>query len=155
MSNQATESAELARRETFSADQLRSVSSFAELSQLINETGIVVTDVSSVLGDGFSVLPTDEKNTLIGVPFVILSWTFSEGDNGEFVSLRIVTRTDRKLIINDGSTGIHDQVRKMHADGVLPVVFVPRGLRVSEYDYEDDHGKKKRASTFYLNTSAE
>jgi hypothetical protein len=29
----------------------------------------------------------------------------------------------------------------------------PRGLRVSEYDYEDEKGNKSRAKTYYINTA--
>lgn len=154
-------SAEVARRETFTNDQLREIGSFADLAKLINETGIDRTDISDVLGDGFELLSTPEKNQLVDRPFAIVSWAFSVGDQGEFVTLHCITKDDRKVIINDGSTGIHDQVKALHAAGVTPVVFVPKGLRRSDYVRKDefnapildDQGREQHATTYYLNTS--
>ena len=154
-------SAEVARRETFTSDQLREIGSFADLAKLINETGVEHVDIAdTVLSDGFELLSTTEKDQLVNRPFAIVSWQFAEGDQGEFVTLRCVTKDNRKVIINDGSTGIHEQVRKLHDAGVMPVVFVGKGLRRSDYVRKseagipilDDKGKEQRATTYYLNT---
>jgi hypothetical protein len=147
--------AELASRDTFTDDELRNVESFADLAKLMQDKEVQSTDVSTVLGDGFTLLSTAEKRQLIKVPLAVVSWTFAQGDNGEFVSLRVITKTNQKVIINDGSTGIRDQVKDLVQRGIKPVVWVAKGLRVSEYDYEDEKtGEMKRAQTFYLDTSA-
>lgn len=110
-------------------------------------------------GNGFTVLPTDEKARLVKVPFVALAWAFHDGDNGEFVSVTIVTKTGEKLILNDGSTGIRDQLRKVTdkrtargADEVKATagLVCPNGLRRSDYEYHDANGVVKNATTYYI-----
>ncbi len=101
-----------------SDDELANVASFQDAMNLVNERfGGEIIDVAQELGTGFSVL--DDKARLIGVPFIILEARESEGDytrNGEpgtFVSLTLVC-DDRKgggkFIVNDGGTGIRDQL---------------------------------------------
>lgn len=112
---------------------------------------------SADLGDGFSLV--DDKMVLVKVPFIILAANFSEGDykredgtTGTFVSCRIVTEDGRKLVMNDGSTGIHDQIQMLWSQRPetkgKPIVC-RNGLRVSEYDHPQ-HGKSR---TFYFDTS--
>ena len=110
-------------------------------------------------GNGFTVLPSDEKARLVKVPFIVLAWAFHTGDNGAFVSATIVTKTGEKLILNDGSTGIRDQLAKVTdkrtARGLDAVkatsgLDVPGGLRRSDYKYRDDRGEEKNATTYYL-----
>jgi hypothetical protein len=149
------ESRIIARRDVFTTDDLRAITSFDDLKAVMVAQGIKPTNIADVLGDGFELLPTDQKFTLQGEPFAIVSWTFTDGDNGEFVSARVITKTNRKLILNDGSKGgIRDQLRDIHEKGHLPPVWVPKGLRVSDYEYEDNDGKKRKAQSYYLNLSA-
>lgn len=109
-------------------------------------------------GTGFVVLPTAEKNRLVGVPFVILEWRFTNGDNGLFVSCAIVTKNGEKLIVNDGSTGIRDQLVKIteqrKAKGRTEPqksLIVERGLTESRYEYPDPKtGEMRPAVTYYL-----
>jgi len=143
--------------------ELGAIQSFADAMELLRAHGMTVADITEEYGTGFDVL--DDKRQLVKVPFLILTWRFTEGDHGKFVSMTIVTRepggVSRKLIVNDGSTGIRQQMEtisearlqqfegdmnKAHA-GLL----VPKGLRISEYDYVNDKGVKTPAATFYLN----
>jgi hypothetical protein len=104
----------------------------------------------------------DDKSKLIGVPCVFVSWTFSEGDHGEFVSARVVVdrgNAIEKVVINDGSTGICEQLRQINNDGAPQMMYAPRGLRKSEYtalvpDPKTGEMKETRATTFYVDTSA-
>jgi len=137
---------------TFTADELRTVESLADFQKLAAERGVSVANAADVLGDGFELYATNEKAKLVGVPFVIIDYRFTEGDNGEFVTVRLMTNKNDKIIINDGSTGIRDQLKALHANGVASM-YVPSGLRVSEYEYEDDKGEKSKAKTFYLSSS--
>lgn len=134
---------------------------FADALALIEDRfGGEVVDATD-LGDGFTVLDKAAKKSLIGVPFVILSVTFHEGDyidettgaKGEFASLRLVTKDGRKIVLNDGGTGIPDQIRTLHKmkpDLATKPILVHKGLRVSEYE----HPKHGKSETFYLDTSA-
>jgi hypothetical protein len=143
---------------------LRSVSSWDDLAELARANDLPVTDVSKVLGDGFTLIDNaKDKRTLIGVPFVIVSWAQVEGDRtdaqgvkAKFTTMRIMTKDGRKLIVNDGSTGIHAQVNGLIKQQIRPFVKVSRGLRVSDYEYTDPtSGETSSASTFYLDTAAE
>lgn len=114
--------------------------------------GNVATIAETELADGFDVLPTDQKDELVHVPFVIMEWNFYEGEFGEAVALRLVTNAGRKWIVNDGSTGLRDQLKGLGAS--RPIV-VPDGLRVSRYTYDDGKGNQRPASTYYLSTATQ
>ena len=105
------------------------------------------------------------KRILCGVPFLIVGMKVNEGDKGTFVSLYVQTKTER-FIVNDGSTGIRDQLMRRYADVVQqdsdghwpkePLwikMACRKGLRESEYDYTDLFGATSRAQTYYIDTS--
>lgn len=120
----------------------------------------VEIDKSTDYGTGFSILPTKDKISLVGVDFLIVEWRFNDSDKFEgaaFVSALVVTKDGRKLILNDGSTGIYQQLRLITAARIKREhnqpqagVLVRGGLSRSEYDYVDEKGKKSAASTYYL-----
>lgn len=133
----------------FSDEELRSLQTYNDLRALVNEKKIPVVNASDVLSDGFEL--TKDKAGLVGIEFVIVDWRFtasSEYEDGEFVTVRLITAQNAKLIINDGSKGgIRDQLKSVAPEGVL---FVKNGLRVSEYEYTDEKGKKNKARSYYL-----
>jgi hypothetical protein len=141
---------------------LVALESWEDVSALLETHGVEVEFADKVLGDGFSVLSTDEKMTLIGRPMMLMEWRFNNGAQGEFVSIRAIVKTGdmstdiKKVILNDGSTGIRDQLKKFTAmTGKRAGLVVRRGLRVSEYTYEDEKtGEKRPAKTFYIDASA-
>ena len=138
-------------------DQLRGITDFASA---IAAAGPIMDIAETELSSGFSVC--QDKSLLVGVPLIILDWSFSEGDQGEFVSVLVITKDNRKLIINDGSTGIYAQLKRLpKLDG--NVLGVHKGLRRSDYDRRDENGnlilsdktgRPERATTYYLDTSA-
>lgn len=149
--------ADLAKRSPFSTEDYASITSFADALELVNERlGGEVID-SQDLGDGFALC--EDKDSLLKIPFIILATTFSEGEYKDeagnlttFVSCRIVTQDGRKLVLNDGGTGIHDQILLMHQhhpETVGKPIICRNGLRKSTYDHPQ-HGK---ATTYYLDTS--
>lgn len=154
-------SADLAVRAMLSTEDYASIKSFEDAVALVTDKfgGEVVS--STELGDGFALLNKSDKDRLIGVQFIILSAVFSEGDykredgtTGTFVSLRIVTKDGGKFIVNDGGSGIHDQIKMLHSqhpDTVGKPIACFKGLRKSEYDHPE-HGK---SVTYYLDTSAQ
>lgn len=142
-----------------SDDALANITSFDDALAVVNDVfGGSIVEADKALGTGFAVL--DDKNRLIGVPFVAVKidqHTSEISAEGKFVSLHVVTQDGRKYIVNDGSTGIYAQIqelwtRKPELQG-LPLM-VRRGLRRSDYTYMDDKGAAKPATTFYLDTSA-
>lgn len=139
-------------------EQYAGISSFEDALALVQDVfGGEVID-SQDLGDGFALV--EDKTGLLGTPFIILAATFSEGEYkredgtmGTFVSCRIVTEDGRKMVLNDGGSGIHDQIQMlwtMKPEVVGKPIICRKGLRVSEYD----HPKYGKAKTFYLDTSA-
>lgn len=135
--------------------ELREIEDIDDVTRVIGVTDIAeITTIGSVLGTGFNVL--DDKSKLLDVGFIIVKYGVHKSDKngGEFSTLHVVTNDKNKYIVNDGSTGIHAQMAELKEKmGHVCPLFVPRGLRMSEYDYEDGKGNKTRARTFYLNTS--
>lgn len=116
-----------------------------------------IANVGDELGNGFAIL--DKKDSLIGVPCVFMSWNFNEGDFGPFVSAQVAARSEsggvRKLIVNDGSTGIYAQLSAYtKRTGKMGGLMARAGLTRSDYEYTDSEGKTRPASTFYIDTSA-
>jgi hypothetical protein len=158
-------SVELAQRSLYSDEELANIESFADALNLMTEAGVVPEDISAY-GTGFRVV---EKAELVGVPFVILDWRFNEGAYGDegFVSCEIVNERNQKLIINDGSTGLRDQLKAVtasrnkrghsHPQGGL---MCKDGLSRTNYFYNEQtketSSKAKEgkgwvpASTFYI-----
>lgn len=141
-----------------SEDAMMEVSSFEDALAILNASGVVAESISD-FGAGFTVV---DKARLVNVPFVILEWRFnaSELNDAGFVSLSVVTKNNDKWIINDGSTGILQQLiritrvrrQRKHATPQNGLA-VPAGLSVSNYKFTDAEGKERPASTYYLNES--
>ena len=104
-----------------------------------------------------------DKATLVGQPFGITGVRFRTNERQVvFAEVEIVTATGEQFGLNDSSTGIRQQLSDYMAGKGLTVsgntdwqdikLFVPRGLRVSEYTVQDERGKDKTAKTYYLTT---
>ena len=121
-----------------------------------------------------------EKDSLVGVPFIVRVATFRPGSYGEaaYVSCECLTVDNNQVVFNDGSTGVRAQIIEYcEAKGIFtsddgwfppaevtldeetgkPTIMVPmallarNGLRVSHYDWTDPKdGIKKPATTYYL-----
>lgn len=147
------DSGTVALRSAFTDDELRGIGSFSDALELIANKGLGAPENFEAYGTGFKVV---DKATLVGVPFMMLEWRFSDGDFGRFVSFSGVTEDGRKIIVNDGSTGVREQLENVSASReskgmkASAPLLVREGLRVSEYDYTDEKGNKSRAKTYYL-----
>lgn len=151
---------EVIKGSTWDEETLRGVTTFQQAMELASqEYGPVVT-ADQELGDGFTVLSTEQKRLLVGRPMMVMEWSFYNGDQGKFVAMRcMVQNADggfSRYIINDGSTGIADQLaRYTQRTGKMGALLVKRGLRASDYTYTDPAtGEQRPATTFYLDTSA-
>lgn len=138
---------------SLTTEDYASITSFDDALALVGDKlGGTVVDASD-LGDGFAVLDNKDKRTLIGAGLIVLSVSFHDGDHGEFASCRIVTQDGRKLVVNDGGTGIYEQIKmlhKMRPQTIGQPIMVRKGLRESRYDHPE-HGA---SVTYYLDTSA-
>lgn len=141
-------------------ETLRGITDFDAAIALMQQTEGGVTVADQVLGDGFALLDSGRKGILEGVPLLFMEWTFNEGNFGTFVSARVVARNPdggvSRYIINDGSTGIAEQLANYtKRTGLQSGLLVKNGLRVSQYEYEDpETGKLTPAETYYIDTSA-
>lgn len=165
----------LASLQQFAGDsELRSIGSFEDALALAEQVHGSILDIAEELGTGFAVL--EDKARLENKEFVLVHWRFNAGEFGSgFVSAGVVTREGGKYIINDGSTGIYQQLLTLSQNTQrFGGVLVPTGLRQSTYatciecgrpmsrdeiecsndkcDYEGD--KRGQGQTFYLNLSA-
>lgn len=116
---------------------------------------------------GFDVIegfdPID-KATLVGQPFGITGVRFRTNDRSVvFAELEVVDAAGEQFGLSDSSTGIKQQIAEYMESKGLSVsgntdwqdvkLFVPRGLRVSEYEVNDGPAKGKKAKTYYLTTA--
>lgn len=141
----------------FSRDELMGITNFDDAVRLATEVHGQIVAADRELGDGFALLSKEQKNLLCGVPLLLLEWKFRGGDFGNFVTLRVIARNPdasvSKYILNDGSTGIAEQLADYQKNtGRTGGMFVGKGLRRSDYEVDID-GDMKAASTFYLDTS--
>jgi len=132
---------------TSDLDLMQSIKSFEDAIALLASEGIEIVS-SEDFGDGFSVA---SKDSLVGVPFLVLNMRWADGDHGEFVIIHVVTKTGVKGIVVDGSTGIYKQSLEYRRVGKTQGVIIREGLIRSTYDYTDEKtGELKPATTFYL-----
>jgi hypothetical protein len=139
----------------FTDQALSNIDGFEAAMAALEDAGVGYESISDY-GTGFTVI---DKERLVGVPFVALEWRFNASDMSEagFVSVAVVTKHGEKFVINDGSTGIREQLQNITAlratrNHKTPQagLLVPGGLTVSSYTYTDDKGKQIPARTYYL-----
>lgn len=151
---------EILSGDKFTETELRDLESFDAAVALAQREFGAVDTADQVLGDGFAVLDKATKARLVGVPCLFLSWAFRPGDFGRpFVSVRVIARGNTggvsKYILNDGSTGIAEQLASYtQRTGKSGGLVIAKGLRASEYEYEDERGNLIPATTYYIDTSA-
>ena len=99
-----------------------------------------------------------DKDVLIGVPFLICDVRIyaSKQYGNNVAAICVMTKDNDRLIINDGSTGIYQQVLHMlRTTKRKSGIMCPNGLRKSTYkvtvvDGMNDTEKEIEASTFYV-----
>lgn len=134
-------------------DSLAEIKTFADAMALVQSAGLEVHSTEEFT-DGF--VMTD-KNTLVGIPFLILDYTLSEskdykdadGNPAPYAVIRLVTEKNDKCIVVDGSAGICKQIQ-LYASKDARAVYVPGGLIRSDYKFTDGNGNEGSATTFYL-----
>lgn len=140
----------------FSDEELRNLDSLDSIKALLGEQVGNATD----LGSGFVVLDKESKRRICGVPLLFLFWQFSDGigEKGEKVTAHVVQLSpdgvvSGKFIINDGSTGIYEQLKEYTSrTNASKGLFVPKGLRASDY-ITTINGRDEAATTYYIDTS--
>lgn len=147
------------QKSLFEDSELAEIRTMKDVDAILEMIGAEVDDFSEY-GSGFAIT---DKATLVGVPLKILEWRFNSGDMGGFVSFAAVTGDGRKVIVNDGSTGIRNQletvtIQRRAKGAVFPQhgLNVPHGLTRSDYTkllpnpQRPDELVETRATTYYL-----
>lgn len=140
-------------------DELDFITDVEALLAYFDERGVNVSDNEADRIRSLEILK--DKAALIGVPFLIKRWRFTDSTYDKtrfFVSAEIILRDGREFVLNDGSTGIADQLWKLtevrEATGRADIAHVGRmvgkGLRKSDYTYTDEKGNETPATTYYL-----
>lgn len=136
--------------EIFQRPQGPSLSALEGLNfdDLLQEAEVAKSDVT--------VLNQDDKDQLIGKPFIIVSVKVNQGNFGPFVTLTCLGKGNEKFVINDGSTGIADQMADLvRRFGPEKPIYVPNGLRRSDYFVDNDTqaiSKDPRPNSFKQST---
>jgi hypothetical protein len=138
-----------------SDSDLREMTDFDAVLDGLRDTDADVLMAQDYVGSGGELLK--DKDRLVGVPFIILQWSFNESDDFEdniFVSCQILTKHRERFVINDGTKGgIRDQLLSISSEtGRFNYMVCERGLVVSEYTVEDEDGKTKKAKSYYLSS---
>lgn len=158
------------QRATFNDADLGAIKSFEDAASLLRgyaESVGVNVESADDYGTGFRVV--ENKDSLVGVEMIFLDWRFTDGDFGQFVSIEAVTKAGDKFIINDGSTGLYQQMVNITAQRAAAGrpdtqtgLYVPHGLTKTDYFFNEDtketasrkpeNGGKawKPASTYYV-----
>jgi len=137
------------KKREFETEELREITSFDEAVAAATDRFGEISDASTEIGSGFDVLDREAKDSLCGVGFIVLEMSFNHGDMGEFVSFTAVTQHNRRVIVNDGSTGIYKQLKAWHdRTGKKGGLFVKGGLRRSDYPATEE---RPAGTTYYLN----
>lgn len=126
-------------------DNFDSVSSFDEAVSVLEDLGVAIHNAEDLSDNDFIVV---DQATLVGVPFLVLSARMNQGKFGDFLTFHAITKDGRKVIVNDGSTGLKRQALALGSAFVGSLH--QRGLRISEYTYEDDQGGQIAAKTYYF-----
>lgn len=145
-------------KSVFTDADLAGMQSFDDVLSAFQSQGVVPEDFNDY-GTGFGLLK--DKGALVNVPFMILEWRFNDGDFGEFVSAMVVTKHNEKWVLNDGSTGIRDQLKMVTAQRVTnghphpqAGLLVSNGLTRSDYIADIPNAKGEivptPATTYYL-----
>lgn len=150
-------------------DMLAEIQSFDDAMRVVNDVfGGEVVEADKTMGTGFGV--AEDKAQYIGVPLMVLRADRNKSDKGavgRFWSLTAVTKDGKKVILNDGGTGIGEQMDALLAKHpalfdvtgtpesdeyrvqMVRPLLVKKGLRVSHYTHPE-HGA---STTYYLDTS--
>lgn len=125
--------------------------SWEDFQEKLDSVGL---EFITVAGSPYEVV---KKDVLIGVPFAIVDVREYEGKFGPAVAVCVITQDDRKLVFNDGSTGVMAQLKEIVAQtGRHGGFLCPNGLRASEFEYQptdfdgEPMGNPIPATTYYI-----
>lgn len=145
----STASKDVAKVAPLDDNQLRDMQSYESVMQILAKAGIKPKSISEY-GTGFEVA---NQKDLVNVPFVIVDARIvpaEKSDYGkDFLVFFAFTNTNRKLIINDGSTGLCEQAKGIGVENLIGTVH-EKGLTVSEYDHIAPDGTRTPARTYYF-----
>lgn len=148
----------------FSDTELAEITSIADVNALFQQYGISAETIANY-GTGFAVV---DKATLVNKRLMILEWHFYDSDkgSGDMCTVHAFTAEGDKVIFNDGSSGVREQLRNVMnvrvKNGVpeanaCRALIANNGLMARTYQRRDDNnelmfedGKPVTATTYYI-----
>lgn len=126
-------------------DIVGNLTNLTEIEQAFESAGLPVLDFASIAGDGWG--DVVDKDTLLGVPFLIADVKFHSGDFGDYAAVLAVKLDGTRVVFTDGSSGIYRQLVALEEQlgGRMSGIACRSGLRRS--DYEKDG---RAARTYYI-----
>lgn len=142
----------------FTSDEIAGIETFEQAMQIIAALHDGVIDSAEDYGTGLTVI---DKSDLVEKPFLIIDWSFREGDMGEYAVVRVIDPSNQKWVFADGGSGVCSQLRKITAARIAAGssspntgLACPAGLVRSDYRTKitDEKGKVKEipATTYYI-----
>jgi hypothetical protein len=124
-------------------DALRAVKSFEDAINLAAAQHGDIEDYAEKYGTGFDVL--EDKSILVKQDLLFMEWRFRDGDFvGGFVSVVGITAKGEKFVINDGGSGLFEDLKHITADtGRNGGLRIKKGLRESVYEICPSCGKPR------------
>ena len=138
-----------------SFEQLLDISDFSDAIDLMTEIGAFRPGEVSP----FPLVSALFKETLVGVPFIILEANIKPGvDSSSYVEMQIVTARNEKITLRDSSRGIFEQMRteigrRVEGGSKTPLLgfWVRKGLRFEEVPFTDrDTNITTMSKTYFL-----
>lgn len=136
---------------------LRSITNFRNAVDYMRELNVLSDEQMGELS-GYGLLPGNQKEQLVGVPFLIIEYSFKTGrDNSQFAECSIITTNDQRYTLRDSSKGIYAQLRALYderfANGhPYPNLchYVRKGLTFQDFSYTTTSGEVVKPRTYYI-----
>jgi hypothetical protein len=142
----------------YTDEDLRRMRDFDAVLAELQESELPVLLSGEHIGSGSELL--SDKRKLVDTKFLALSWQFHESDDYSdadgpirFVSVHVLTENGDRFVFNDGTKGgVRDQLMELSIKSErFEMLLCEKGLRISEYEYEDEHtGSKSQATSYYI-----
>lgn len=130
---------------------LEKMTRLEQFQAYFRDNGIDVNDNDA---DGIKSLTVFDKDTLLKRPLLLVRWNFNEGTYGEFVSAEFALEDGTLGVLNEGGTGIYQQLKELTAHRTANGHPAPQagrmvkgGLTSTNYFYKDSEKGSGRKPT--------
>lgn len=142
------------QNEPFGVADYLEISDLYSAVDILRTKGWLTTEVEADV-TGFRLIGAEEKEELIGVPFLVVSAILRHDHkkDSDYVDVMLVTADDRRIWLRDSSQGVFQQFLHMFrvvGENRVHGVWVRRGLRYEENPFIRANGETVMARTYYM-----